>query len=82
MMMVIVMMFTMMKMIVMMKMMMVLNIARNLHFTRLQKKPTWKLTENQGLLKLARQYGQGGGREGDADAAQDDVNKYNFNTNL
>ena len=44
--------------------------------------PTWKLTENQGLLKLARQYRQGGGREGDADAAQDDVNKYNFNTNL
>ena len=34
------------------------------------------------LLRLARQYGQGWGRDGDADAAQDDVNKYNFNTNL
>ena len=48
-------------MMTMMKMMSMLNIARNVHFTSSQdyKKqpcPTWKLTENQGLLKLARQY--------------------------
>ena len=43
--------------------------------------PTWKSTKNQGLLKLARQYRQGG-REGDADAAQDDVTKFKYNANL